>query len=91
MDTDFVLYIGRRALETALLVSAPVLLAALVTGVFAAMLQAVTSIRDMTLGVVMKIACVGIVLLICGGWMMQITVSFTAEIFNHIQALGQGG
>ena len=91
MDADFVLYIGRRALETAMLVAAPVLLSALLTGVVAAMLQAVTSIRDMTLGVVMKIACVGIVLLFCGGWMMQITVSFTAEIFNHIQALGQGG
>ena len=90
MDPEFVLHIGRRALETALLVSAPVLSVALVVGVLAAMLQAVTSIRDMTLGVVMKIAAVGATLLICGGWMMQLAVSFTIEIFNHVQSLGLG-
>ncbi len=90
MDPEFVLYIGRRALETALLVSAPVLSVALIVGIFAAMLQAVTSIRDMTLGVVMKIGAVGVTLLVCGGWMMQMAVSFTNEIFNHVQALGLG-
>lgn len=90
MDPEFVLYIGRRALETALLIAAPVLSVALVVGILAAMLQAVTSIRDMTLGVVMKIAAVGVTLLICGGWMMQLAVSFTAEIFNHVQSLGLG-
>ena len=73
-----------------MLVSAPVLSVALVVGILAAMLQAVTSIRDMTLGVVMKIAAVGITLLICGGWMMQMAVSFTTEIFNHVQSLGLG-
>ena len=88
MDSDFVLYIGRRALETAMLISAPVLMVTLAVGVLAAMLQAVTSIRDMTLGVVLKLAAVGITLMFTGGWMMQIAASFTSEIFNHIQALG---
>lgn len=90
MDVDMVLHIGRRALETALLVAAPVLLVALIVGVLTAMFQAVTSIRDMTLGVVMKIGAVGIVILVCGGWMMQIAVSFTVEIFNHVHSIGVG-
>ena len=71
-----------------MLLSAPVLLTALIIGVLVAMLQAVTSIRDMTLGVVLKIAGVAVVMLICGGWMMQMAVTFTAEIFNHIQSIG---
>jgi len=91
MDPDLILHIGKRALETALLTSAPVLASALIIGVLVAMLQAVTSVRDMTMGMVLKIACVGIVLMICGGWMMQVAVAFTNEVFGHMQAVGLGG
>ncbi len=90
MDADLVLFIGRRAMETAMLMAAPVLVVALVIGVVVAMIQAVTSIRDMTMGLVLKIACIGITLLICGGWMLQVAVGFTSEIFNHMQAVGLG-
>ena len=91
MDAELVLHIGQRGLETALLVAAPVLVTTLVVGVLVAMLQAVTSIRDMTMGLVLKLACVGVVLLICGGWMMQVAVAYTIEVFNHIQSVGAGG
>jgi len=89
MDAEFVLYVGRRALETAMLLAAPVLLVTLVVGFLVAMLQAVTSIRDMTMGLVVKLACVGITTLICGSWMMQVAVGFAREIFNHMQSLGR--
>jgi len=88
LNPDTVLYLGRRALETALLVSAPVLVATLVVGAVVAMIQAVTSIRDMTMGLIVKVACVAVTLLVCGGWMMQLAVAFAAEIFNHVQAVG---
>ena len=90
MDAELILFIGRRALETALLVAAPVLIATLIVGVLVAMLQAVTSIRDMTLGLVLKIACVGVTVLITGGWMMRVAVGFTTDIFSYMQAVGQG-
>ncbi len=88
MDGDLILYIGKRGLETTLMVAGPVLAVTLVVGVLVAMLQAVTSIRDMTLGLALKLLSVGITLLICGGWMMQVAVGFTAEIFNHIHSVG---
>jgi flagellar biosynthetic protein FliQ len=90
MDGNLAIYLGRRALETALLLSAPVLGVTLVVGVVVAMLQAVTSVRDMTMGLVFKLATVGVTLLICGSWMMRVAVAFTAEIFNHMQAVGLG-
>ena len=90
MDPNLILYIGKRALETAMLIASPVLVLTLLVGVLVAMIQAVTSIRDMTMGLVLKIACVGTVLLVFGNWMMQIAVGFTAEIFNHIHAVGLG-
>lgn len=88
MDGDLVLYIGRRVLEVTLLLSAPVLAVTLVLGFLTAMMQAVTSVRDMTMGLVVKLAAVGITLLVCGNWMMQVATAFTTEIFNHIQSMG---
>ena len=89
MTPDYILYIGRRAIETALLLSAPVLIVTLVIGFVTALLQAVTSIRDMTLGMVLKLASVAITLLIAGSWMLQVAVSFTAEVFQQVQVLGK--
>jgi flagellar biosynthetic protein FliQ len=87
MDGDFVLYISRRTLEVALLLAAPCLVVALGVGLLTAMLQAVTSIRDMTLGMVMKIFGIGVTVLVFGGWMLQIAMGFTQEIFNHMRQM----
>ncbi len=89
MNSELVLYLGRRVLETALIMSSPILVVALVVGFATAIFQAVTSIRDMTLGIVLKLACVGFAIMIFGGWMMETAVVFTTEIFNHMQMVAQ--
>ena len=88
MSGDFMLYVAEQMLKTALLLAAPVLVATLVVGLAVALVQAVTSVRDMTMGLVLKLACVGLTLLVAGGWMMEVAVSFTADIFNHIESMG---
>ena len=88
MDTSFVLYMGRHTLETALLLSAPILLTCMIVGVVVTLLQAVTSIRDMTLTIVPKLLAVGVVILVFGGWMLQVILKFANEIFGHIQTIG---
>jgi flagellar biosynthetic protein FliQ len=88
MNIELVMYVGRRLLETALLLAAPALGVMLVVGFLVAMLQAVTSVRDMTLGIVVKIGCLGLTLLVLGGWMMQTAISFTSEVFSHLVAMG---
>ena len=89
MDSSFVLYLGRRTLETALLVATPILLTCMVVGVVVTLLQAVTSIRDMTLTIVPKLLAVGVVILACGGWSLGIILRFTNEVFSHIQNIGR--
>ena len=89
MDSSFSLYIGRHTLETALLLSAPILFTCIVVGVSVTLLQAITSIRDMTLTIVPKLLAVGLVALLLGGWMLEITMRFTTEIFAYIQNIGQ--
>lgn len=88
MDSSFILYLGRHTLETALLVSAPILVTCMVVGVVVTLLQAVTSIRDMTLTIVPKLLAVGVVMLATGGWTMGIILDFTNQIFGHIQNVG---
>lgn len=88
MSPEYILFLSRRTMETAILLAAPVLVVTLVVGFGTAMIQAITSIRDMTMGMVLKLLCVAITIMICGGWMMQTAVSFTKEVFNQLRATG---
>jgi flagellar biosynthesis protein FliQ len=88
MDSSFTLYLGRHTLETALLLSAPILLTCIVVGIVVTLFQAVTSIRDMTITIVPKLLAVGAVTLITGGWMLDVTLRFTSEMFAYIQNVG---
>lgn len=88
MDSDYILHMAREAMETALLLSAPVLGAAMVVGFLTAMLQAVTSIRDATMGQVLKLVAVGVSILLCGNWMMQVAIKHANDIFQHVAMLG---
>jgi flagellar biosynthetic protein FliQ len=88
MDSSFALHLGRHTLETTLLLAAPILLTCMIVGITVTLLQAVTSIRDMTLTMVPKLLAVGVVLLLLGGWMLQVALRFANEIFAHIQNVG---
>jgi len=88
MDSSFFLYLGRHTLETALLLVTPILLTCMVVGLVVTLIQAVTSIRDMTLTIVPKLLAVGVVILMCGGWMLGIILRFTNDVFSHIQNIG---
>jgi len=89
MDSNYALYLARHTLEIALIVSAPILLTCMVVGVVITLLQAVTSIRDMSLTVVPKLIAVGAVTLLFGGWMLDVLLRFTAEVFSQIEHVGQ--
>jgi flagellar biosynthetic protein FliQ len=88
MDSSLVIYLGRHTLETALLLSAPVLITCVLVGLIVSILQTVTSIKDMTITVVPKLIAVGVVVLLFGSWMLQLTLRFTIEIFSYIQKVG---
>jgi flagellar biosynthesis protein FliQ len=88
MDSSLVLYLGRHTLETALLLSAPILLTCIVVGVVVTLFQAVTSIRDMTITIVPKLIAVAVVTLVYSSWMLQVMLRFVNEIFGHIQNVG---
>ena len=69
----------RQGLWISVLISIPILTAALVTGVSIGLVQALTSIQEMTLTFVPKLAAIVIVFWMSMGFMTQTLVSFFHE------------
>lgn len=83
------MYVTSQALTTALMVSAPLLIAGLVVGVVISMFQAVTQINEMTLSFVPKIAVTGLVLLLAVQWMAQQVMDYFRYIISIIPQIAQ--
>jgi len=79
--------LARNALMLAIMLSAPMLLVALLSGLLLSVLQAVTQIQEQTLAFVVKLAGVGIVFLISLNWLLQTAVKYTVELFNGLPTL----
>ncbi|MDH4100587.1 MAG: flagellar biosynthesis protein FliQ [Nitrospirota bacterium] len=84
MTPETVINIGRQAMETTLLVSAPILGIGLIVGVAVSLFQAVTQIQEMTLAFIPKILAVMITTLIFFPWMLNVMLTFTASLFMGI-------
>ena len=87
MATATVIDLGRQALWTIALVSAPLLLVALGVGLFIGIIQAATSINEMTLSFIPKLIAMALALLLFGSWMLVTLVDFTRSIFERIPTL----
>ena len=84
MYENLILGIANEALIVVLLLSAPVLGAALITGLLISILQATTQLQEMTLTFVPKIIVVFLVIIIFGPWMLNVITAFTHDLFLAI-------
>ena len=87
MTPESVMAIGRHALEVTLLVSAPMLLVALIVGLIVSIFQAATQINEATLSFIPKLVGIFITLVIAGPWMLSILVDYMREILTSIPTL----
>ena len=87
MDPGFVLDIAVEAILVMVLVAAPVLGAALATGLLIGILQAATSIQEMTLSFIPKLAVMVVALILFGEWQLALMVDYFEIIFERIQTL----
>ncbi|MEK7412299.1 MAG: flagellar biosynthesis protein FliQ [Planctomycetota bacterium] len=85
---DTIVDLLRNMLWVSILLSAPVLVTALVIGLVIGLLQAVTSIQEQTLTFVPKIAAIGVVLALTGGWMLRYLVQYSADLFGNLARYG---
>jgi flagellar biosynthetic protein FliQ len=87
MTPETVMTIGQRALEMALMLAAPLLLAALVIGLLVSVFQAATQINEMTLSFIPKLLGIAAALVIAGPWMLKELVGYTRVLIQSIPSL----
>jgi flagellar biosynthetic protein FliQ len=87
MTPEMVVDIGRQAVYTMLIVSAPMLGFALLVGLGVSILQAVTQINEMTLTFVPKIIAVTVALVVFLPWIIKMLVGFTRHMYGLIGGL----
>jgi flagellar biosynthetic protein FliQ len=84
MTPESVMTIGQQALELTLMVSAPVLLTALIIGLVVSIFQAATQINEMTLSFIPKLVGIFGMLIISGPWMIGILLDYMTRLFSSI-------
>jgi flagellar biosynthesis protein FliQ len=87
MGPDVVLELCTQALELALRVGLPLLVAGLVVGLAVSVFQAVTQIQEQTLSFIPKILALAGVLIVLGPWMLNQLLSYTTDLWGSIPQL----
>lgn len=87
LDTALVIELGREALWVAVLIAGPLLGIALIVGLIIGIIQAATSINEMTLSFIPKIAALVSVLVLLGSWQVSVIVDFTRKLYERIPTL----
>jgi len=89
MDIDDFLHLTQLAIQTAVLVSAPILGLGLIAGLAVSIFQAATQISDAALAFIPKIGAAVIGLLLFGHFMVSRIASFTVWLYTQIPTLIQ--
>jgi flagellar biosynthetic protein FliQ len=89
MSVGDAVYIMRGGIFEILILSAPVLLVAMVVGLVVSIFQATTSIQEQTLTFVPKIAAIMLVLALLGGWMFGSLAQYTRDLFALIPQMAR--
>jgi flagellar biosynthesis protein FliQ len=74
----------RQAIEMAVVVSLPMLLAGLVAGVVVSVFQTVTSIQDNVLAFIPRAAVIFVVFALTFPWMLRIVTGFSRNLIVHL-------
>jgi len=81
---ELVVFLGREALQTILLVTAPVLGLGLLTGLLVSIFQATTQIQEQTLAFIPKIVVVLVSIVVFGPWILRVLVDFVETLYINI-------
>ena len=84
MTSQSVLTIGQQALEVMLMVSAPLLVTALVVGLAVSVLQAAPQILEMTLSFLPKLLAMVAALIVAGPWMLATLTDYIQRTLTSI-------
>ena len=87
MTPETVTTLGYEAMKVSLLLGAPLLLVALVSGLVISLFQAATQINEPTLSFIPKLLAVFATLVVAGPWMLGIALDYIRNLFASIPQL----
>ena len=87
MNPEYVMTMGRHAMEITLMVAAPMLLVALIIGLVVSIFQAATQINEMTLSFIPKLVGIFVALVVAGPWMLTVMLDYMRELFSGIPGM----
>jgi flagellar biosynthesis protein FliQ len=87
MDIAMVIDLGKQTIWVTILIAAPLLGVALGVGLFIGIIQAATSINEMTLSFIPKLMVMAMALALFGSWQLVTLVDFSRSIFERIPNL----
>lgn len=87
MSEALVVGVIRQAIETAVMVSLPMLLAGLLVGVLVSIFQTVTSIQDNVLAFMPRAAAIFVVFAMTFPWMLRTVIGFTTQLIRQLPEL----
>ncbi len=76
--------LGFQAIKVGLMIAAPMLMAALLTGLIISILQASTQINEMTLSFIPKILAIVLVVIMLGPWMLSVFLDYMRALFSNL-------
>ena len=77
----------RDALFVTMKIASPILITALIMGVFIGILQTTTSIQEPTIAFVPKIAAIFVIIVVFSTWMIKTMLDYTRELFGMIDKI----
>lgn len=75
---------GYEAMKISLLLGAPLLMVALVTGLIISLFQAATQINEMTLSFIPKLFSMLAMMIVAGPWMLNLMLDYMRRLFTNI-------
>ncbi|AKM30500.1 EscS/YscS/HrcS family type III secretion system export apparatus protein [Pandoraea faecigallinarum] len=87
MTPETVMALAHQAMQVCLLLAAPLLIVALISGLLVSLFQAATQINEMTLSFIPKLLAVFITLVVAGPWMLNLMVDYMRQLLTGIPGL----
>ncbi|HCY62973.1 MAG TPA: flagellar biosynthetic protein FliQ [Oxalobacteraceae bacterium] len=87
MTPETVMTMGRQAMEVTLMISAPLLLVALIVGLAVSIFQAATQINETTLSFIPKLVGIFIALIVAGPWMLSVMLDYMRQMLTGIPGM----
>jgi len=90
MGNEFASDVAHEGVKVALMIASPMLIGALLMGIFVSIFQAVTQINEQTLSFIPKILVIVGALMIFSPWMSDTLTNYTKEVFLTIPKVAGG-